>query len=57
MDRLDKAMEDLRERGVTFEEYDQPGLRTRGGVAAMPEGAAAWFTDPEGNIVNITEMR
>ena len=57
VDKLDKTMEDLSARGVTFEEYDMPGLKTQGGVARMPEGIAAWFTDPEGNIINITEMR
>ncbi|MHB8761764.1 MAG: VOC family protein [Coriobacteriia bacterium] len=39
------------------EEYDQPGLKTNGDVATMPEGSAAWFRDPEGNIINITELR
>ncbi|MRR11312.1 VOC family protein [bacterium] len=55
--QLAHAMEDLRARGIEFEEYDLPGLKTENGVASMPEGAAAWFTDPEGNILNITEMR
>lgn len=54
---LHAAMEDLRARGVTFEEYDLPGLKTQDGVAKTPEGLAAWFTDPEGNIVNINELR
>lgn len=57
VDSLDRTMEDLTARGVTFEDYDQPGLKTVGGVARMPEGSAAWFTDPEGNIVNITELK
>lgn len=57
VDKLDQTMEDLRNRGVTFEEYDIPGLKTEAGMATMPEGAAAWFTDPEGNIINITELR
>lgn len=55
VDDLDATMQDLRSRGIKFEEYDMPGLKTEGGVARMAEGASAWFTDPEGNIVNIHE--
>ncbi len=44
----------LRERGVVFEEYDFPGLKTEDGVAAMGEDRyAAWFKDSEGNILAI----
>ena len=51
----------LRARGVVFEEYDLPGLRTRDGVATI-EGNypskgtgeyAAWFKDSEGNLLGI----
>ena len=44
----------MRGRGVGFEEYDTPETRTGNGVAAMPGGGeAAWFKDPEGNLVGI----
>jgi len=48
---LAKEMEDLRERGVTFEEYDLPGIQTVDGVATMGNEKAAWFKDPGGNIL------
>ena len=50
---LDKEMADLRSRGVTFEEYDLPGLKTKGGVAEFgPEGErGCWIKDSEGNII------
>lgn len=49
---LDGTVEDLRSKGVTFEDYDLPGLKTENGVAELPDGAkAAWFKDPEGNII------
>ena len=51
----------LRSRGVVFEEYDLPGLRTRDGVARIQgnypsKGTGeygAWFRDSEGNLLGI----
>ena len=43
----------LRQRGVTFEEYDFPGLKTENGVAKLGDRQAAWFKDSEGNILAI----
>ena len=55
-------MRELRGRGVVFEEYESPGLRTSDGMAAV-EGnypstgvsgeRAAWFRDSEGNLVGV----
>jgi predicted enzyme related to lactoylglutathione lyase len=53
---LDAEMEELRGRGVTFEEYDMPGLKTVNGVAEFPGGRGAWMTDSEGNILALNEM-
>jgi catechol 2,3-dioxygenase-like lactoylglutathione lyase family enzyme len=55
VDDLDREMEELRGRGVTFEDYDFPGLKTENGVATSDWGKAAWFLDSEGNILNITQ--
>lgn len=55
VDNLDREMEELRGRGVTFEDYDFPGLKTENGVASSDWGKAAWFLDSEGNILNITQ--
>lgn len=41
----------LRARGVVFEEYDFPGLKTENGVALIGDRHAAWFKDSEGNIL------
>ncbi|MET1087507.1 MAG: VOC family protein [Arthrobacter sp.] len=54
-DNLEKEMEELRGRGVTFEEYDMPGLKTENGVAVSNWGKAAWFLDSEGNILNLAQ--
>ena len=52
----------LRARGVVFEEYDLPGIRTVNGIAEI-EGnypskggvgeRGAWFRDSEGNLLGI----
>lgn len=52
----DDVMEDVRElrsKGVVFEEYDMPGLKTVDGIAEMGTYHAAWFKDSEGNILAI----
>jgi len=49
---IEAEMAELRGRGVVFEEYDFPGLKTVNGVAEMGDGfKAAWFKDSEGNIL------
>jgi catechol 2,3-dioxygenase-like lactoylglutathione lyase family enzyme len=54
-DNLEREMEELRGRGVAFEEYDFPGLKTENGVATSDWGKSAWFLDSEGNILNISQ--
>lgn len=53
VDDIDAEMRDLRGRGVSFEEYDLPGLKTESGVAEFDGMRTAWFKDSEGNILNI----
>jgi catechol 2,3-dioxygenase-like lactoylglutathione lyase family enzyme len=47
---------ELRGRGVVFEDYDQPELRTVDGIATTPVGRAAWFKDSEGNVLTMTQL-
>ena len=42
---------DLRARGVEPESYETP--KTEDGVASLPAGKAAWFKDPDGNLVGL----
>lgn len=56
VDDLDSVMADLRSRGVVFEEYDLPGLKTENGVVEIPGGKAAWFKDTEGNILALDQV-
>lgn len=44
----------LKARGVVFEEYDFPALKTVDSVATTPGlGTSAWFKDPDGNTVAV----
>ena len=48
---LDSVVAGLRERGVAFEDYDLPDLKTENGSAAIGDRRAAWARDPDGNII------
>jgi len=56
---LQETVAELRRRGVTFEEYDFPGLKTVNGIATLETGRgitkAAWFKDSEGNILAVIQ--
>ena len=56
VDDLEASMDDLRSKGVTFEEYDFPGLKTENGIAVMGNDRGSWFLDTEGNILSLVEM-
>ncbi|MEV7606677.1 VOC family protein [Paenarthrobacter sp. NPDC089322] len=56
VDDVPATVEELRGKGVVFEDYDLPGLKTENGIATMPDGsAAAWFLDTEGNILSVNQ--
>jgi catechol 2,3-dioxygenase-like lactoylglutathione lyase family enzyme len=50
---LAKEMAELRARGVRFEDYDLPGVKTVNGVATMDGHRGAWFKDPAGNVLGL----
>ena len=54
VDDLDGSVDELRGRGVRFEEYDLPGLRTEKGIATDGDMRTAWFKDPDGNTLAIS---
>ena len=53
---VEGAVKDLKAKGVTFEQYDLPGATREGDVHIMGELKAAWFKDPDGNILNIVNQ-
>jgi predicted enzyme related to lactoylglutathione lyase len=46
----------LESNGVSFEDYDLPGLKTVNHVAESDGQKAAWFTDTEGNILCLHQI-
>ena len=50
---IERELADLQKRGVQFEDYDLPGLKTEHHIAVIGGEKAAWFKDPEGNILCI----
>jgi len=50
---LAAEMATLRERGITFEEYEQP--KTENGIAQIGPARGAWMTDPSGNVIGLRE--
>ncbi|MGO4595503.1 VOC family protein [Leifsonia sp. 2TAF2] len=52
---IEAALAHLRDRGVVFEDYDFPGLKTENGIAEDEMGRSAWFKDSEGNYLCLTQ--
>jgi catechol 2,3-dioxygenase-like lactoylglutathione lyase family enzyme len=58
LDDFDATLDELATRGITLEQYDQPGLKTdERGVFDAGEFRAAWVKDPDGNILALTQAR
>ena len=49
-DDMEKVVQTLRGKGVTFEHYQMPGLTLKGDIHEGGGMKAAWFKDPDGNI-------
>lgn len=55
VDDIVSEIRDLESRGVKFQDYDLPGFKTVGHVCVLGSEKAAWFNDPEGNILCLHE--
>src|SRR3972149_4029196 len=54
VDDVEATVKALIAKGVKFEQYDMPGIKTNElGIADIGGMSAAWLTDPEGNILAI----
>lgn len=53
-DDVDAAVEALKGKGMAFEHYDMPGMTLGGDVHVMDGMRAAWFKDPDGNILCVS---
>ena len=52
-DELDDIVRTLNDSGVPFEHYDMPGGSRDGDIHIFGDFRAAWFKDPDGNILHI----
>jgi predicted enzyme related to lactoylglutathione lyase len=53
---IDGAVADLNQRGVRFENYGVAEQNERG-IWKSPSGArVAWFKDPDGNVLSLTQF-
>jgi catechol 2,3-dioxygenase-like lactoylglutathione lyase family enzyme len=50
---VEGIVQDLKTKGVAFEKYDFPGTTRKGDVHISGKIKAAWFKDPDGNILAI----
>jgi catechol 2,3-dioxygenase-like lactoylglutathione lyase family enzyme len=55
-DDIETEMQEMRARGVEFEDYDIPGLKTVNGIATDEAMRTAWFRDSEGNFLCINQL-
>jgi predicted enzyme related to lactoylglutathione lyase len=56
VDDVDREINELKARGVVFENYDLPGERSPAGAISEGGAKAAWFKDTEGNIMALVQM-
>ena len=56
VENVEKAVDELSQRGVRFEVYNEPGLKTDSrGISRGNGPTIAWFKDPAGNILSVLE--
>lgn len=56
VDDIDAVVDNLIDKGVKMEVYDMPDVEfDERGVATAGDVKTAWFKDPEGNVLSITQ--
>lgn len=53
---FDDIVKALQGAGIAFEHYDMPGGKREGDLHIFGDFKAAWFKDPDGNIIHINNM-
>jgi catechol 2,3-dioxygenase-like lactoylglutathione lyase family enzyme len=53
---LEQVVDELASKGVRFERYDDPTLKTsERGIHELGDGRVAWFKDPDGNTFAVEQ--
>jgi predicted enzyme related to lactoylglutathione lyase len=55
VDDVEAEVTELKKRGVKFEEYDRPGVKTNNSIATGGGAKTAWFKDSEGNTMAVSQ--
>jgi predicted enzyme related to lactoylglutathione lyase len=56
VDSVEKTVDELNKRGVRFEVYNEPNIKTDSrGISRGNGPTIAWFKDPAGNILSVLE--
>lgn len=56
VDDIEKAVEELNKKGVSFEQYGGQIQTDEKGICRNPQGPSiAWFKDPAGNILSVIQ--
>lgn len=50
---IEAVVSELKSKGINFEHYDMPGVTWEDDISAMGPMKAAWFKDPDGNILSV----
>lgn len=53
-DEIEDIVKELKTKGVPFEHYNMPGMKQQGDLHVADGMKAAWFKDPDGNILALT---
>lgn len=56
VDDIAATVNELKQRGVQFEEYDFPGFDKTTSIATTGDVQSAWFKDTEGNLLGIVQL-
>jgi catechol 2,3-dioxygenase-like lactoylglutathione lyase family enzyme len=53
VDELEPLVASLKKKGIEFEHYDLPGMEREGDIHTGGTTKAAWFKDPDGNVLAV----
>jgi catechol 2,3-dioxygenase-like lactoylglutathione lyase family enzyme len=52
---IERTVRDMESKGVTFQDYDLPNLKTENHICTTGSEKCAWFMDSENNILCVHE--
>ena len=57
VDDIEKSVDELSGKGVTFEQYGEPFNTNEKGIVEIGGEKGGWFKDPDGNILALYQSR